>query len=421
MIKLAYLCSEYPSRSHTFIRREIHELRRRGASIDVYAIRRPKQKDLISELDIQEFNNTVSILPADVFTLTLVHLKMFFAHPLRYLKTLKTAFGHHLPGLKNTLWALFQFVEGILLAHHLQQKPVQHLHVHFANSGASVGMVAANYLGLSWSMTLHGTSCFDYPWGPLLGKKLENCTFANCISYFGLSQAYRAVAPKHWHKLFVSRCGIELAAVNRAKEKLANEIKLNPHKKDAPIRLISVGRLHIEKGYPVMMEAFNTALKTVPNMELMLLGDGPYRAELEAFVKEKGIEKNVIFKGAVPEQTVLDEMAYADIFALSSFMEGVPMVLMEAMILEVPVIAPRVAGIPELVIDKENGLLFDPARAQQMAEQIVELAQDAKKRAKYSAAGRGKVLAEFTIEKGVEKLWQRFSLLGADAANYNEG
>ena len=125
-----------------------------------------------------------------------------------------------------------------------------------------------------------------------------------------------------------------------------------------------------------MMEAFNRALKSVPNMELVMLGDGPYRDELEAFVKEAGIEKNVIFKGAVPEQTVLDEMSHADIFALSSFMEGVPMVLMEAMVLEVPVIAPRVAGIPELVIDKENGLLFDPARAQQMAEQIVELAQD---------------------------------------------
>lgn len=411
MIKLAYLCSEYPSRSHTFIRREIHELRKRGASIDVYAIRRPKQKDLISELDVEEFNNTLSILPINVFALIFVHLKLFVTHPLRYLKTLKIAFGHHLPGLKNTLWALFQFAEGILLAHHLHKKPVQHLHVHFANSGASVGMVAANYLGLSWSMTLHGTSCFDYPWGPLLGKKLENCTFANCISYFGLSQAYRAVAPRHWHKLFVSRCGIELAAVNLAKENYMRQVKLNPKKKDAPIRLISVGRLHIEKGYPVMMEAFNRALKSVPNMELVMLGDGPYRDELEAFVKEAGIEKNVIFKGAVPEQTVLDEMSHADIFALSSFMEGVPMVLMEAMVLEVPVIAPRVAGIPELVIDKENGLLFDPARAQQMAEQIVELAQDSKKRAKYGAAGKEKVLSEFTIEKGVEKLWQRFQEL----------
>ena len=128
-----------------------------------------------------------------------------------------------------------------------------------------------------------------------------------------------------------------------------------------------------------MMEAFNRALKSVPNMELVMLGDGPYRNELEAFVKEAGIEKNVIFKGVVPEQTVLDEMSHEIFFALSSFMEGVPMVLMRT-VLEVPVIAPRVAGIPELVIDKENGLLFDPARAQQMAEQIVELAQDRKTR-----------------------------------------
>jgi glycosyltransferase involved in cell wall biosynthesis len=402
-VKLAYFCSEYPSRSHTFIRREINEIRRRGASIDVYALRRPKYENLISELDHQEFQQTISILPVKPWQLLFIHGKMFFQRPLRYLHTLKTALGHHLPGVKNTLWSLFQFAEGILLAHHLQQKPVQHLHIHFANAGANVGMIACTYLQLSWSMTLHGTSCFDYPWGPLLGSKLEKCTFANCISYFGLSQAFRTIGPQHWHKLFVSRCGIELDAVNLAKSN-----QTDYQKDHSVIRIISVGRLHVEKGYPVMISAFADALKVLPDMELVLLGDGPYRKELEAYVKEKGIADKVIFRGAVPEQTVLDEMVHADIFALSSFMEGIPMVLMEAMILEVPVIAPRLAGIPELVIDKENGLLFDPANSSQMAEHIVELAQDKEKRSRYGSAGKQKVLAEFTIEKGVEKLWQRF-------------
>jgi len=204
----------------------------------------------------------------------------------------------------------------------------------------------------------------------------------------------------------VSRCGIELDAVNLAKSNQANV-----RKDDSIIRLISVGRLHVEKGYPVMIDAFASALKSVPNMELMLLGDGPYRKELEAYIKEKGIEQKVVFRGAVPEQAVLDEMVYADIFVLSSFMEGIPMVLMEAMILEVPVIAPRLAGIPELVVDKESGLLFDAAHWQQMAEHIVELAQNEKKRARFGAAGRQKVLSEFTIEKGVENLWQHFLAL----------
>jgi len=402
-VNLAYFCSEYPSRSHTFIRREISELRRRGAKIDVYALRKPKLENLISEIDHLEFNETISILPIKPWQLALVHGEMFFKNPIAYFKAFKTALGHHLPGVKNTLWSIFQFAEGIILAHHLQQKPVQHLHIHFANSGAVVGMIASDYLQLNWSMTLHGTSCFDFPWGPLLGQKLEKCTFANCISYFGLSQAFRAVGPQHWHKLFVSRCGIELEAVNLAKSKQSNQPK-----DTTTIRLISVGRLHVEKGYPVMISAFTEALKTVPNMELVLLGDGPYRSALEDYVKEKGVSDKVIFRGAVPEQTVLDEMVHADIFALSSFMEGIPMVLMEAMILEVPVIAPRLAGIPELVIDHENGLLFDPAHASQMAEHIVTLASDQEKRTRYGVSGKQKVLAEFTIEKGVENLWQRF-------------
>ncbi len=402
-MKLAYFCSEYPSRSHTFIRREIQELRRRGATIDIYAIRRPKQENLISALDHQDFEQTVSIFPVKPWQLILIHGQMFFRKPLRYLQTFRTALGHHLPGTKNTLWSLLQFAEGILLAHHLQQSPVQHLHIHFANTGANVGMFACIYLQLDWSMTLHGTSCFDYPSGPLLGAKLEKCTFANCISYFGLSQAYRAVGPEHWDKLFVSHCGVELDAVNLAKSN-----RTGYPKDRSTIRIISVGRLHVEKGYPVMINAFADALKIIPNMELVLLGDGPYRFELETFVREKGIADKVIFRGAVPEQTVLDEMTHADIFALSSFMEGIPMVLMEAMVLEVPVIAPRLAGIPELVIDKENGLLFDPAHSSQMAEYMIELSQDKEKRTRYGQAGKQKVLAEFTIEKGVENLWQRF-------------
>lgn len=402
-MKLAYFCSEYPSRTLTFVRREIHEFRRRGASIDIYAIRRPKRENLISEIDLQEFQQTVSILPVNVIQLIYIHLKLFICKPLKYLQTLKFALGHHLPGAKNTLWSLLQFAEGIILAYRLQQNPVQHLHIHFANSGANIGMFACTYLQLDWSMTLHGTSCFDYPSGPLLGAKLERCTFANCVSYYGLSQAFRAVGPEHWSKLFVSRCGIELDAVDLAKSNQANY-----QKDDSIIRIISVGRLHIEKGYPVMINAFAEALKIIPNMELVLLGDGPYRSELEAFVREKGIADKVIFRGAVPEQTVLDEMVHADIFAISSFMEGIPMVLMEAMILEVPVIAPRLAGIPELVIDKENGLLFDPAHSAQMAEHMIDLAQHKEKRIQFGKAGKEKVLAEFTIEKGVENLWNYF-------------
>jgi len=122
MVKLAYFCSEYPSRSHTFIRREIQELRRRGASIDVYALCRPNQENLISEIDLQEFQQTISVLPVKFLPLIIIHLKMFIRQPLKYLQTLKLAIGHRLPGTKNALWSLFQFAEGIILAQHLQNK-----------------------------------------------------------------------------------------------------------------------------------------------------------------------------------------------------------------------------------------------------------------------------------------------------------
>ncbi len=411
MLKLAYFCSEYPSRSHTFIRREIQELNKRGANIDVFALRRPQKENLLSNSDVQAFNQTVSVLPINIIQLALVHIKLLLNAPLSYFKTLLIASKHHMPGIKNTLWAFFQFAEAIVLAEQLKNKNIEHLHVHFANSGASIGFFAAHYLDIGWSMTLHGTSCFDFPSGPLLGKKIEYCTFANCISYFGLSQAYRSVAPQYWSKLFVSRCGIETDAIQLAKDKAVATNKIKTKQSDSPLRIISVGRLHVEKGFPIMIHAFAEALKIVPNLELVLLGDGPYGEELRAFVKQQGLQDKVVFKGAVAEQTALDEMGVADIFALSSFMEGIPMVLMEAMVLEVPVIAPRIAGIPELVVHQENGLLFDPAHKGQMAECMIELVKSKTKRAKYGKAGKEKVLSEFVIEKSVENLWQRFMQL----------
>jgi len=392
----------YPSLSHTFIRREIVEMKERGFDIGVYATRKCSEAQLLCESDVTEHAQTKSILPINPISFITVNLTLFLSNPARYLSTLLVASQHRLPGLKNGVWSFLQFFEAMLLADMLKKDDVKHLHVHFGNAGANICYFAARYLQLSWSMTLHGTSCFDYPSGPLLEEKIEHCTFANCISYFGLSQAFRQAKPEHWHKLFVTRCGIEPSVVN---EVFANKLT---NKTDDTINLIYVGRLSPEKGVNVIIQALSEVVKTVPNIKLSIVGDGPRRAFLENEVTQYKLNKHIEFVGAVPEREVFDRMSTCDMLVMSSFMEGIPMVLMEAMALELPVVAPRVAGIPELVIDKENGLLFDPASAEQLAKQITVLAKDAQLRAALGKRGREKVLNEFSINKAVEKLSDKF-------------
>jgi hypothetical protein len=89
---------------------------------------------------------------------------------------LALALRHRAPGAKSFLWAVFHFVESIYLADQLQRRKITHLHNHFANSGATVGLLASNFLKLSWSLTLHGISETDYPAGLLLGDKVRHAS-----------------------------------------------------------------------------------------------------------------------------------------------------------------------------------------------------------------------------------------------------
>ena len=372
-------------------------MKARGFNIGVYATRRCPQEQLLCASDVQEYDQTQSILPINPLAFIAINIKLFIQSPTKYLSTLLIASNHRLPGLKNLAWSFLQFFEAILLADMLKKDNVEHLHVHFGNAGANICYFAARYLQLSWSMTLHGTSCFDYPSGQLLEEKIEHCTFANCISYFGLSQAFRQSNPDHWHKLFVTRCGIEPSVVN--------EVFSNKQvKKSDTINLIFVGRLSPEKGVNIIIQALSEVVKEINNIKLTIVGDGPRKAFLESEVEQYNLGNHIAFIGAVPEREVFDRMGECDMLVLSSFMEGIPMVLMEAMALELPVVAPRVAGIPELVIDNENGLLFDPANADQLSEKIIMLAKDSKLRIKLGKEGRKKVLNEYSINKAVEKL-----------------
>ncbi len=97
-------------------------------------------------------------------------------------------------------------------------------------------------------------------------------------------------------------------------------------------------------------------------------------------------------------------MSRAHLLAVSSFMEGLPVVIMEALALELPVVAPAITGIPELVVHGQTGMLFTAGRWDELAERITTLAADPVLRARLAGAGRARVLAEFDVARAVEPL-----------------
>ncbi len=389
-MRIAYLVSQYPAPSHTFIRREVEELRNRGLDIQTFSIRSPLAAEVISANDHREHENTWYLLPVSPLLLIWAHFLSLIRHPIRYFKTLRLALNHRTPGIN--LYPLFYFAEAIYLAAELKRRKITHLHNHFAQAGAIVGLLASRYLDIKWSFTVHGTSEFDGAAGSLLNDKLAAADFVPCVSYFGRAQVMRLVNPKYWSKLFVSRCGVDLENMPQRTEDNHNTI-----------RILCVARLSPEKGIIGLLEAFDKALKQNQNLELRIIGEGSDRS-----IIEPKLNKNCQLLGRASETEVFKQLQSTDIFVISSFMEGLPVVLMEALAIKVPVIAPCVAGIPELVTDGKSGLLFSPSNWEQLSECILQLSNDKELRNNLAIEGQRRVKAEFDIKRAVEPLLLKF-------------
>lgn len=400
MTRIAYLASEYPAPSHTFIRREIQALRRAGLDVVTFSIK-PHKGRPASEQERIDCEGTQSVLGQSPFAYMQALTKAIFSRPSTTAATFRLALAHRAPGAKALVWALFHFVEAIKLADFLSIARVARLHSHFANSGATVGMLAAYQAKIPWSMTLHGVSETDYPAGLLLADKVRRADFVACASLFMRAQAMRVTDHSDWAKLHIVRCGIDPGGLPLPSASL-----------ECPITFICVGRLSSEKGHRILLQAFSHASKHMPGVRLDLVGDGPERNQIEALVKQLGLSESVALHGALSEGTTLERIAAADVLVLPSFMEGLPLVLIEAMALGKPVIASGVAGIPELVEAGFNGILVPPSDVEALADGMVRLALNSDERLRLGQAAQHAAMKEFQIQRAVLPLIKLFSESG---------
>jgi glycosyltransferase involved in cell wall biosynthesis len=393
-MRIAYLASRYPAVSHTFIQREIAGLRDEGVTIDTFAIRRAQPDEVLSRADEAEARATYALLPVRVTHLLRAHLRALVRHPRGYKDTLAEALRLAPAGARGALWQVFYFGESVLLWDRCRRRGATHVHAHFANVASDVALLAT-HLGReagegpdSWSLTMHGsTEFYDVP-GYRLAEKAREAAFVACVSDFTRSQMMLFVEEEHWPKLALVRCGVD-------PERFA------PRGSDGgaagPVRILAVGRLVGGKGFALLLDAVHALVERGHDIALTVVGDGPSRAHLHAQAERLALGDRVEWVGALGQDDIRERYAAADVFCLPSFAEGVPVVLMEAMAMEVPVVATRLAGIPELVEDGTSGLLVTPARADELADALGRLAADADLRARLGAAGRRAVLEGYDL------------------------
>lgn len=372
-------------------------MRNLGVDLDTFSIREPSAAELEDPLIRTEVLTTYAVLNRPRSELIAAHLRFLISRPTAYWRTFVLALRHRAPGLKGLALSLAHFAEAVLLARELKRRDITQLHNHFANSAATVGFLATRLLRLPWSFTIHGISETDYPAGLLLGRKIEAADFVACVSYFGRAQAMRLVEPRHWSKLHVVRCALRF-----------DELPSHAPASKNSVRIVCVGRLSPEKGQAGLLQAFSTAAAEIEDLRLVFVGSGPIESELRTITDSLDLNERVTFAGRLGEIDTMNEIARSDILVLPSFMEGLPVVLMEAMAVGTAVIASRVAGIPELVEDGKSGLLFTPSNWQELSGRIRDLARDRELRARLAATGRERVAVEFESSRSAMRMLQLF-------------
>ena len=377
-MRIAYLVNCYPAPSHSFVRREIAGVEAAGLTVLRYSIR-PAPSALPDPRDAAERDVTTTVLALGAFALIGAFCVEVITHPLGFLRASGRAVAMARASWGSAWRQLAYLAEAAWLCRDWRGQGVDHVHAHFGTNPTAVARLAHAWGGPRYSFTVHGPDEFDAPGAIDLGGKIADGAFVAGISSYGRSQLMRWSAPEDWRKIKVVRCGVDRAFLEPACAPPDNAT------------LCCVARLGPQKGLHILIDAVAQVAAEQPDLRVVIVGDGPLRAQLEAQAKTLGVSDHIIFAGVAGGEAVRQHLLDARAFVLPSFAEGLPVVLMEALALRRPVITTWVAGIPELV-DSKVGWLSPAGDVQALARAIrVALDTPAQKLAAMGDAGRKRV------------------------------
>lgn len=390
---IAYLTSVYARAGDTFIRREVIALRELGYTVHTFSIRRAPASELVGEDIRSEYATTEYLLPGPgKFVPALI--KQALRAPGATLRALRLAKKVCPPGLKAKAWHIAYILEAAYLGQQMRKKGVRHVHVHLGQGCATVGMLAAEMTGITWSMTIHGPAEFDCPEYIGMGPKIHHAAYTVAISSFAKSQLCRWAAVEDWPRIHVVHCGLN---------RVFFEVK--PTTPPAAPRLLCVGRLCKEKAQELLVQAAAKLRDEGLTFEIVLVGDGPTRPTLERLIAQERLEKHVILAGWKNTDQIIQMQLDSRGLVLPSFAEGLPAVIMESMALHRPCISTYIAAIPELVIPGKTGWLVAPSSVDELADAIRDAVTAPVERiAAMGAAGAALAFKQHDVAKQARKL-----------------
>jgi glycosyltransferase involved in cell wall biosynthesis len=356
--RVAYILDSFPNVSETFISNEINELLRLGWDVQIFSLHRPKPQ-LVHESAQSLLVRTI-YLPQPVPRLSIAaSLMTLMTRNLRRtrstLKASKSMRGKHFA------WTARQ---SVYLAHQVRKANCDRIHVHFASEASRYGIFVSKLLDLPLTVTIHspmGANESDRDTLFAIGAIADAVITVSEFNKRHISENFNVPASK----IFVNPNGI-----------LRNTFKIDRGAVRISKRILTVARLHPDKGLRHAIGAAKILHDAKLDFEWIIIGDGPERPSLEGQIKSLGLGDKMRLLGFQPATRVLKELQLASLFVLPSISESQGVVYLEAMATGTPIIGTNIPGVDETVINGESGILVPVASPEDLAQAVMHLLED---------------------------------------------
>ena len=413
--RVGYVVKGYPRLSELFIATEIYRVERLGLPLRLFVLKQPDeetQHEIVSQTLVSAEHlpamTSLSKRPAwrwfaenfPAHSGALV--RVAFRSPVGFSRAISDASAQAWRARKGR-WPrklyLKEFFQAAIIADQvLADDAIDHLHAHFSHGSTTVTWFAASMSQRTFSFTAHAKDIYLENLNPagLLARKLRatefvaTCTDANRRHLIGVEPTAQVHTIYHglneeFTQLLADQAGNERSFVFNHR-----------------LNLLAVGRLVEKKGLDILVEACASLRDDGCDVQLRIVGEeGDQSEPLRTLVRSLKLEDRVEFLGGMNQRELLAEYKKADAFVLPCRVlddgdrDGIPNVLVEAMAAGLPVVSTGISGIPELITNRENGLLVTPENADDLAKTLVELHRDPELRRRLSAAGQETVRNNF--------------------------
>ena len=272
------------------------------------------------------------------------------------------------------------------------------VHTHEPKSDI-IGYIASLFCDVKLISTVHG-------W--ISNSKRD--TFYNKLDILLLKKFDKVIVVSNLMKSQLGKEGIQVKKLellynsivieNYRKFKSSNIIEKILNKKLAEPVIATIGRLNPEKGHKDFIDAINVVIKKGFSASFVLIGDGIEKNALQKSVKKYSLESHVFFTGYI--QDIAKVYNEIDLLVLPSYTEGLPNVVLESLLMEVPVIATAVGGTPEILTHNQSGVLVEPGNFNELADSLINFLQNREKFSEMSKKGRGNITSKFNFARRTE-------------------